>query len=251
MSRLIFGSFVLEAEIRQLTRKLAGEDVRVRLSGAEVAILEQLLANEGVVQSKEDLLSIGWSGRPVSPNSLPVAIANLRRHLQGPPPEVEIRTLPREGYLLKLASGLQLERLADEPVTPSENGQDHVAAPEETTADIPAAALPPGVPVPPTYVIARPRLTTQQRLVRLNIACLVVVVIFVLVTVHEWVPVDCAEEPRGTVCIVDDAQHDAAALELPTNAGQRLIAVSGDAWLEIQRGVPARDRPVSEPARGL
>ncbi|MGC3962672.1 MAG: winged helix-turn-helix domain-containing protein [Rhodocyclaceae bacterium] len=251
MSRLTFGSFTLEPELRQLTRTLGDEETCVRLSGAEVAILEQLLGNEGVLQGKDELLSIGWSGRPVSPNSLPVAIANLRRHLQGSPPELEIRTLPREGYLLKLASGLQIEKYLDEPALPQQVEQNDVVPSDETGTAIDADALSVDTLPASGPVAAMRQRFRYQRLVRLNLICLVAVVVFALVTAHEWVPVDCSPQSRGTLCVVLDDERDATALELPTDAAQRLIVISGNAWMTLYRGVPSRDRPVSEPARGL
>jgi DNA-binding winged helix-turn-helix (wHTH) protein len=236
VSRVRFGSFTVDLALHQLSRRLGGDETHVRLSAAETAILERLLWEEGVVHSKETLLAVGWQGRPVSANSLPVAIANLRRQLQAAPPELEIRTLPRQGYLLKLIDGLRVEQIAD----------------EETDAPAPPVDAPPAPPAPP----AKPNPATarsvrsRRRLIWLNVLTALATLIFVLVTTHEWVPVACAQEARGALCVVDDAERESSALELPTDAAQRLIVASGDAWMALQRGKPSPNRPVSEPARG-
>ncbi|WP_429024531.1 winged helix-turn-helix domain-containing protein [Aeromonas veronii] len=52
----------------------------VRLSSAESLIFSYLLDHHDEVCDKDLLLEIGWLGRPISPNSLNVAIANIRRH---------------------------------------------------------------------------------------------------------------------------------------------------------------------------
>ncbi|MFT4173514.1 MAG: winged helix-turn-helix domain-containing protein [Rhodocyclaceae bacterium] len=243
MSRLDFGSFSLDPALHQLTRQLGGDLVAIRLSAAETAILACLLDNEGQVQGKDELLSTGWNGRPVSANSLPVAIANLRRHLQAPPSEVEIRTLPRQGYLLTLADGISLIRVsADAPATTT------AAAAPVVTFDAPAPAIAPTEP--PASFVAAPPARPLRKLVWLNAAALAGILIFGLVTAHEWVPVQCAAQARGTVCVVTDTEHEAGALEWPTDEASRLIVASGDAWMELRRGLPSRDRPVSQPARG-
>ncbi|WP_417884320.1 winged helix-turn-helix domain-containing protein [Vibrio rumoiensis] len=54
-------------------------DVRYKCSYAESEILSTLLQNKGTFFSKEELASIGWPGKLVSKNSVPVSMANLRK----------------------------------------------------------------------------------------------------------------------------------------------------------------------------
>lgn len=49
------------------------------------------------VCDKDLLLDIGWLGRPISPNSLNVAIANIRRHFASSPQTLDIRSTPKKG----------------------------------------------------------------------------------------------------------------------------------------------------------
>lgn len=55
------------------------DDVRYKCSYAESAILHTMLQNKGNFYSKEELATIGWPGKLVSKNSVPVSIANLRK----------------------------------------------------------------------------------------------------------------------------------------------------------------------------
>ncbi|MCE7657252.1 winged helix-turn-helix domain-containing protein, partial [Vibrio fluvialis] len=61
---------------------IAVDQVRYKCSYAESAILAHLLNHKGEYYSKENLASIGWPGKLVSKNSVPVSIANLRKILK-------------------------------------------------------------------------------------------------------------------------------------------------------------------------
>jgi len=79
------------------------------LTHPESAILKCLYQNQGQVVAKDDLTVAGW-GRPelIGPNSLPVAIANIRKVLSLT--ELEIVTVPKVGYKFDLPP--------ESPVTP-------------------------------------------------------------------------------------------------------------------------------------
>lgn len=74
----------------------------VTLSIAEVRIVSALFAQNGNVIEKEQLISIGWSGKPVSSSALTVAISNIRSALKKA--GIEIKNIPRLGYVMNLAS---------------------------------------------------------------------------------------------------------------------------------------------------
>lgn len=74
----------------------------VTLSIAEVRIVSALFAENGNVIEKEQLISIGWSGKPVSSSALTVAISNIRSALKKA--GIEIKNIPRLGYVMNLAS---------------------------------------------------------------------------------------------------------------------------------------------------
>lgn len=73
----------------------------VTLSIAEVRIVSALFAKKGTVIEKEQLISIGWSGKPVSSSALTVAISNIRSALKSA--GIEIKNIPRLGYVMNLA----------------------------------------------------------------------------------------------------------------------------------------------------
>ncbi|GHD66028.1 winged helix-turn-helix domain-containing protein [Jeongeupia chitinilytica] len=226
---LRFGSFVFQPGLRYLIRQQgSGEPVRVRLAGAEAAILARLLECPDVVCSKDELVGIGWGGRPVSANSLPVAIGNLRRHLHVAPYEVEIRTLPRQGYLLTLTVPLQCD-LPDRAEIARPSGP---AVENIPTADLPAAMTEP-MPLP-----AGTDSKWQRRLVLANIVIGSGALLLVLISAHEWIAVRCSQDGRGMICAVADPRLADAAV--PEQRQGRLVLVSGHAVqvLEPEAGAP-------------
>ncbi|ANW23726.1 winged helix-turn-helix domain-containing protein [Vibrio coralliilyticus] len=72
-----------------------------KLKGPECRVLEVLLAHQGQVVAKRDLLTLAWPGRVVSDASLTQSIAQLRLAL-GDNGKVQgvIKTVPYQGYLL-------------------------------------------------------------------------------------------------------------------------------------------------------
>jgi len=69
-----------------------------RLSKSESLVFFLLLKKISNFASKEELLSSGWPDRFVSPNSLSVAIKNIRKALSGT--DFNIETVHRKGYIL-------------------------------------------------------------------------------------------------------------------------------------------------------
>ncbi|MGS4880427.1 winged helix-turn-helix domain-containing protein [Photobacterium damselae] len=55
------------------------DEITTKLSASETKILQYLIDNSGEIVSRETLLEIGWPEKIVVPNSLNVAIANLRK----------------------------------------------------------------------------------------------------------------------------------------------------------------------------
>ncbi|MGR5478187.1 winged helix-turn-helix domain-containing protein [Vibrio chagasii] len=74
----------------------------------ESCILEALLKNEQQMSTKEELIIAAW-GSPeiIGPNSLPVAITNLRKVLELD--NIKIINIPRKGYKINIP-GLELEQ---------------------------------------------------------------------------------------------------------------------------------------------
>ncbi|MBM3114863.1 winged helix-turn-helix domain-containing protein [Jeongeupia naejangsanensis] len=205
-SRLLFGSFEFQPELRYLTRRTQDRtDIRVRLSGAEARILSHLLDHPGRICSKDTLVAIGWEGKPVSASSLAVAISNLRRHVQTNPPEVEIHNQPRQGYLLTLLVELKAEFRTVEPdAQPSRYPDVSPAEPLlEQAAPLPETRVPP----PVTAVASNARL---RRWRTLNLLCLALLLVLVLVSFHEWIDVDCTEANGGWTCAVDSPATQAS-----------------------------------------
>ncbi|MGL4473788.1 MAG: winged helix-turn-helix domain-containing protein [Shewanella sp.] len=73
----------------------------VELSFAETAILKYLIEHNGNLVTKDELLRQGWPGRMVASSSLLQSVSLLRKKLSSEPC-VELKTIPRHGYVLHL-----------------------------------------------------------------------------------------------------------------------------------------------------
>ncbi|MDR8525657.1 MULTISPECIES: winged helix-turn-helix domain-containing protein [Shewanella] len=81
----------------------AEDSSRIELSFAETAVLQLMLKHQGTLITREALLEAGWHDRVVSASSLQQCISVLRKKLASYP-EVELKTIPRHGYVLHLES---------------------------------------------------------------------------------------------------------------------------------------------------
>ena len=85
-----FGRYAIDTAARRLRRD--GETIP--LSDRHLDVLIHLVAQPGVVLSKDALVQAGWGDVAVTDNSLEQAISSLRRALAEP----YIETVPRRGY---------------------------------------------------------------------------------------------------------------------------------------------------------
>lgn len=81
----------------------AEDSSRIELSYAETAVLQLMLKHQGTLITREALLEAGWHDRVVSPSSLQQCISVLRKKLANYP-EIELKTIPRHGYILHLST---------------------------------------------------------------------------------------------------------------------------------------------------
>ncbi|WOE67602.1 winged helix-turn-helix domain-containing protein [Aeromonas allosaccharophila] len=249
---LIFGFFTLDAGRRVLQRiNHSGAITETRLSSAESLILVELLEQAGQICSKDGLLNVGWEGKPISPNSLTVAIANLRRYLSSPTPEVEIRSIPKKGYMLSLFVPLR-ERVievvddADEPQMP----QRDIPEPQSTTAGNDTlvsdglASSEPSVETPaPTgneapLHAARwhlPHWSGRRVLIWLNLLSLVLLFALILFSQFEWLHVTCREQAGFSVCIMDEKHPFTPEAKAGLPAADTLWLVSGKQAIALSK----------------
>jgi DNA-binding winged helix-turn-helix (wHTH) protein len=92
--RYTFGGFEIDAGARRITRD--GETVLI--PSRHLDVLLQLVAQAGLVVSKDALIETAWSGIAVTDNSLEQAISALRRALGGAKGSSYIETVTRQGY---------------------------------------------------------------------------------------------------------------------------------------------------------
>ncbi|MBS4687047.1 winged helix-turn-helix domain-containing protein [Aeromonas sobria] len=71
-----------------------------QLGSSEVVVLEYLIDNLGQLKEKGELLDFAWPQKIVSPNSLTVAIKNIRKVFSVRKCALEIRTHHGKGYSL-------------------------------------------------------------------------------------------------------------------------------------------------------
>ncbi|HHQ4441547.1 TPA: winged helix-turn-helix domain-containing protein [Aeromonas veronii] len=215
-----FGDYVFDVKRRELIFCADKDNLQsarvVRLSSAESLIFSYLLDHHDEVCDKDLLLEIGWLGRPISPNSLNVAIANIRRHFTSSPQTLDIRSTPKKGYSLHLNCKMKSYYGKALP-TESE------PLPEPMSEPTPAAAAPRsfGERAKLAFLsgIGRPMLV--RSLIYVNLL-LVVLVAFVASYLHfEWLHVHCTDSPTGVVCQME------ARSDVPPVKPASLVLVSG------------------------
>ncbi|KAB0672871.1 transcriptional regulator [Aeromonas veronii] len=234
-----FGDYVFDVKRRELIFCADKDNLQsarvVRLSSAESLIFSYLLDHHDEVCDKDLLLDIGWLGRPISPNSLNVAIANIRRHFTSSPQTLDIRSTPKKGYSLHLNCKMQsyygkalptesepLPEPVSEP-TPAAAAQSPSTPPSSDHEVIkePAASRSFGERAKLAFLsgIGRPMLA--RGLIYVNLL-LVVLVAFVASYLHfEWLHVHCTDSPTGVVCQME------ARSDVPPVKSASLVLVSG------------------------
>lgn len=83
----------------------------IPLTFSESAVLAALLAESGVIVTKELLLELGWPDRIVAPTSLTQCISTLRKKLE-PFTELQLKTIARRGYQLHIAQQSQIKMVS-------------------------------------------------------------------------------------------------------------------------------------------
>ena len=240
-----FGDYVFDVKRRELIFCADKDNLQsarvVRLSSAESLIFSYLLDHHDEVCDKDLLLNIGWLGRPISPNSLNVAIANIRRHFASSPQTLDIRSTPKKGYSLHLnckvksyygkSEPTNSEPLSEpvsepEPAVTAQSSStpplsDHEVIKEPASASASAAPRSFGERFQLAFLsgIGRPMLAKSLMYVNLLLAVLVV---FAASYLHfEWLHVHCADSPTGVVCQME------AKSDVPPVKPASLVLVSG------------------------
>ena len=106
-----FGPFQLDTRSKRLTRD--GE--RVGISDRHVSVLQHLLADAGLVVSKDALIAAAWEDVAVTDNSLEQVISALRRPIGDVPDgRSRLETVPRRGYRFTGEVSRMVRRESDE-----------------------------------------------------------------------------------------------------------------------------------------
>ena len=145
----------------------------------ESSVLRRLVEEDGEVVSRDELIVDGW-GRPdiIGPNSLPVAITNLRKILDLN--NIKITNVPRKGYRIDL-SEIQWAQAQE----PSSQG---IAIPPPDNKD---------TSFPTLYETwwERAKLT-------IAIGALLFCLYAAFYIVFSWVRVDCQKSGKATLCSI-------------------------------------------------
>ena len=207
-----FGEFIFAPHLQLLLRKHANTEYRLRLSTAETAILEQLLAHCGNLCEKETLTAYAWQGRPVSAQSLPVAIAALRKNLESGENGLEIKNIPRQGYLIEIDGELR------EELIPEKQG---------LLSDITGESAAPKVETVSTVTNWVKYLAGNQFAGNFFVAGCALLLLFALCFFYSvWVPVTCEQAGDGHICYVNDKKTDANLAKLPSS--NQVFFISGN-----------------------
>jgi DNA-binding winged helix-turn-helix (wHTH) protein len=232
-----FGDYVFDVKRRELIFCADKDNLQsarvVRLSSAESLIFSYLLDHHDEVCDKDLLLNIGWLGRPISPNSLNVAIANIRRHFASSPQTLDIRSTPKKGYSLHLNCKMKSYYGKSEPTNSEPLSEPAPAVTAQSSSTPPLSdheVIQESASVAPRSFgerfqlaflsgIGRPMLAKSLMYVNLLLAVLVV---FAASYLHfEWLHVHCADSPTGVVCQME------AKSDVPPVKPASLVLVSG------------------------
>lgn len=209
--QLWFGSCQLDCLHRSLKRSDQAKEIR--LPSAETLLFAFMLEHAGELHDKEHLLFIGWEGRPISPNSLTVAIANLRRHLLGLDMELEIRSIPKKGYILNLM--VPLER--------SPQPEHEISAPRAQETPSSASPLPES-----TFWFKR-------ILLSVNVLSLTLLALLGLISASEWLTVDCQDDNGNIICALDTEQTQTRDQLTLDESGDTLWLISGPVQIKLSQ----------------
>ncbi|CAK4076564.1 winged helix-turn-helix domain-containing protein [Vibrio sp. 16] len=161
-----------------------GNDKSFSITIPESYVLKRLLEAKGEVVDKNTLISEGW-GRPdiIGPNSLPVAITNLRKILDLS--SVKIVNVPRKGYRLEFPSeGETLPNMSKTRVTvDSEWHENNIDHREVSNATFLTALL-----------------------------CVVGAIYILMYMGFSWVTTECRQVEKARVCYVTGDTLDEQAL---------------------------------------
>lgn len=112
MSTFLFGPFELDPHRLELRR----DGARLQLGARTCRVLLALVERAGRVVSPAELLAAAWPGVYVEEINIRVHIVALRKALSGVGRDVEITTIPREGYLL--SASVSVADGAETPAAP-------------------------------------------------------------------------------------------------------------------------------------
>lgn len=109
-------------------------EVIARLSKSETLIFAALLKKLNQFSSKEELIEEGWPNKFVSPNSLAVAIKNIRKVLQETDGVFNIETVHRRGYILHGETDkIKYNMIAQQPPCNSSKNKNEINTESKTT----------------------------------------------------------------------------------------------------------------------
>ncbi|MFM5592494.1 transcriptional regulator [Aeromonas veronii] len=190
----------------------SGDSVIGHLNQNELAIIKCLIEREGEVVSKDALLVVGWPGRIVVPNSVNMAIKNIRSILLKVTNEPLIVTLPREGY--RLLPGVISMRAA-------EDGS--VAIASESTSITTGKSLLDSHFVRWVKAFYQPVLSFRFIFLGVVVAILWAAVVSLL---RDREPLHCVEYKNITVCTVESVGLSPSVLEgAPSDSGTYIYGI--------------------------
>ncbi|MGR1225505.1 winged helix-turn-helix domain-containing protein [Aeromonas veronii] len=105
---------------------LYNNEIVGQLGSSEVALLSCMVEEPSRVFTKDELLDLGWPDRIVSPNSLTVAIKNIRKIFGYRPSQLNIKTKHGHGYALHLPVENEIAIVDEWPIV-----DEHTTSPQD------------------------------------------------------------------------------------------------------------------------
>lgn len=178
-----------------------------RLNNSEYGVITCLYENKDKIVSHDELLTAGWPSKIVAPNSLNVAIKNIRTHLGKAHFEGVIETHVKKGfswhseYVLDIVDVIESEQVEAKVFSAPQN---------LISTTVPELQLTPEICEPPTVAVGVTSGVPKKDILHLLIIValiMLVVSIGVFYKTH-WTSLTCYNISKATFCGVGDFRVD-------------------------------------------
>lgn len=220
--------FFGKCQLVSARQTLSNDNLSFRLPRADTILLAYMLQHSGVIHTKESLLNIAWEGKPISQNSLAMAISNLRSRLSEVNAELDISSVPRMGYILNLSTALIVQEYDCNDPLPEHIHADTLNSNGSTISSKKSRL---------EYLRSlNIRKITNKHVVIINAIILIAIFIASLEIWSEWLHIECEDiNKAATICALDGNSQIPMMPITELNSNNSLWLVSGGKVIKLNK----------------